>query len=101
MKKYVRGEKEMQRKVVYALALMLLTTGLTMFALGTHSVRAATLVGDLNGDGKVSLADLVLMANHYGQTGAGWIDHPTTVDTINNFVYCTTDHFSGIGIHSW
>jgi parallel beta-helix repeat protein len=54
---------------------------------------------DLNGDGKVSLQDLVLMANHYGQTGAGWIDHPTTVDTANNFVYCTTDHFSGIGIH--
>ena len=54
---------------------------------------------DINGHGVVDLADLVTLAQHYGLT-AEWIDRPTTVDTANNFVYCTTDHFSGIGIHA-
>jgi hypothetical protein len=53
---------------------------------------------DIDHNGVVGLADLVILAQHYGQT-AEWTDRPTTVDTANNLVYCTTDHFSGIGIH--
>jgi parallel beta-helix repeat protein len=53
---------------------------------------------DLDGNNVVGLSDLVLLALHYGRT-ARWIDHPTIVDTINDFAYCTTDHFSGFGIH--
>ena len=53
---------------------------------------------DIDGNGKVGLSDLVALAQNYGKT-AEWIDWPTTVDTANNFAYCTTNHFSGIGIH--
>jgi hypothetical protein len=53
---------------------------------------------DIDSNGIVGLSDLVILAQHYGLS-AEWIDRPTTVDTANNFVYCTTDHFSGIGIH--
>jgi hypothetical protein len=53
---------------------------------------------DLNGDGRVDLKDMWLALQNLGKT-AKWINHPTTVDTLNDFVYCTTDHFSGIGIH--
>jgi len=53
---------------------------------------------DIDGNGIVGLSDLVTLAQHYGKT-AEWIDRPTTVDTLNDFVYCITDHFSGIGIH--
>ena len=53
---------------------------------------------DIDGNGVVGLSDLVILASNYGET-AKWIDRPTTVDTANNFIYCTTDHFSGIGIH--
>jgi hypothetical protein len=53
---------------------------------------------DLNGDGRVDLKDLCLALQSLGKT-AKWIDRPTRVDTLNDFVYCTTDHLSGIGIH--
>ncbi|HVP16172.1 MAG TPA: dockerin type I domain-containing protein [candidate division Zixibacteria bacterium] len=53
---------------------------------------------DLNGDGRVDLKDLCLALQNLGKT-AKWNDRLTTVDTANNFVYCTTDHLSGIGIH--
>ena len=55
---------------------------------------------DLNGDGRVDPKDLCLALQNLGRT-ARWIDRPTTVDRANNFVYCTIDHLSGIGIHQF
>lgn len=54
---------------------------------------------DLNGDQRVDLRDLCLALRNLGKT-AKWIDRPSWVDAANSIVYCTTDHFSGFGIHS-
>lgn len=54
---------------------------------------------DLNGDQRVDSRDLCLALRNLGKT-AKWIDRPSWVDAGNSIVYCTTDHFSGFGIHS-
>jgi hypothetical protein len=53
---------------------------------------------DLNGDLRVDLRDLCLAFQNLGRT-ARWIDQLSNVDLANSIVYCTTDHFSGFGIH--
>jgi hypothetical protein len=37
-------------------------------AIGVEGLAAGNISGDLNGDGKVSLADLVILANNYGSS---------------------------------
>jgi hypothetical protein len=53
---------------------------------------------DINGDGKVELKDYYVTCKNYGKT-AHWAIITTTVDTVNNLIYGTTNHFSLIGIH--
>jgi hypothetical protein len=54
---------------------------------------------DLNNDGKVNLQDLAIAFKNYGKTPK-WVDLPTDhIDTLTQFIYTTTDHFSGFGVH--
>jgi uncharacterized protein (DUF2141 family) len=57
----------MQNKKVYGLILVGLTLALTMFTLSAR-VKAVTLVGDLNDDGKVDVKDIYLAAKAFGST---------------------------------
>lgn len=45
------------------------------------STTAAPLIGDVNGDGHVNALDLVLVGQHFGETGApGWIPEDINID---------------------
>jgi hypothetical protein len=52
---------------------------------------------DLDGDGRVSVVDLLIVIFHFGDTG--WTDITTGIDIVNNIIYGETDHFSGFGVH--
>lgn len=62
-------EKEMPKRMVYAIMLALLTLGLTMFTVNTRIAKADGIIGDVNGDGKVNIRDFYTMAKAFGSHG--------------------------------
>jgi hypothetical protein len=48
-------------------------------------VIQATIPGDINGDGKVSFSDLLILAQHYGKTGATFSDGDLNADGTVGF----------------
>jgi hypothetical protein len=53
---------------------------------------------DLNHNNKVDLGDLAIALRNYGKTSQ-WVDITIYVDTVNQIVYGSTNHFSCFGIH--
>jgi len=52
---------------------------------GTLDITHALAPGDANGDGKVNFADLVILAQNYGRTGATWFTGDFTGDGVVGF----------------
>jgi hypothetical protein len=53
---------------------------------------------DLNHNNKIDIKDLLRALGNFGKTSQ-WRDITTYVDTVNQIVYGSTDHFSYFGIH--
>ena len=58
----------LQKRLVSIMLLSMIVLGFSLLVLGVQLTRADALVGDLNGDGKVDVKDLAILAKAFGSS---------------------------------
>jgi hypothetical protein len=65
--------EKMRKEIISAVMLALIALGISMLAPCIRLARAEGLVGDLNGDGKVDIKDVLVAAKAFGSYGPDFL----------------------------